>query len=99
MKTLGAILFKTLLLLLLIVQLPTRIFAAAFIRGSAQREVEDRAREDRKPKQRELVESGQADWCPTCEGAGSVFKEIELSRGRFEMWCSECEGSGLVSKK
>ena len=45
-----------------------------------------------------LVESGQADWCPVCEGAGSVSRRRESSQGLFNFQCERCEGSGLVPK-
>ena len=86
------------LALLIIPQTPIRIIAAAFVIGKADRKAEDEALENWRPQQAALVQSGQADWCPECEGAGSVRRTREGSSIPIEFWCSVCEGSGLVGK-
>ena len=83
---------------LIIPQTPLRIIAAAFVVGDADRKAEDRAIEGWRPQQAALVESGQADWCPECEGAGSVRRTREGSSIPIEFWCSVCEGRGLVGR-
>lgn len=79
----------------------TRIFrpVAIVMRGNDQRDAEDRAMEQWKPQQKELVESGQADYCSECEGKGVIYTTREYSSATFELWCSRCEGLGVLMKR
>ena len=75
------------------------LFVNAFVQGVEQRKADDKLLEEWRPEATALVESGHADWCPDCEGAGVVFREREFSKARIEFFCGECKGLGVKHKE